>query len=355
MSKFYTKMTYKNGERIFKAAEEIKTSEETFNSIITMLQVDFRSYINERNENNEIVNQIKFSEIFSNMESIKNLSDSLLKDFTDCIEKWCEPDNCKIAHVLLKKGAYLKLFADYTKDYYPNQPLFQQLLKNFPEFENAVLEFQKLDCCNNIPITGFLIKPVQRLPQYEMLMKNYLKEISKEDIIIHPDKANAQAALGIVTNAAGHANEKIKKFEDFQEMVKLKIKLGNPKKLIIRGRFLLHHETIKKRARKEEMRRHLILFNDILIVAKFPEQRSSLRALGWTSEMHISEELALEHIFVEESKHKDLPNDFIVNGKSKTYIFVANDVEGKEKWMQELRKAIMDRKTFRASLKGIPK
>ena len=338
-------------QKIFKAAEELKNTEDTFLTIITMLDVDFKKFITEKNNIIEIVPQAKFNEIFSNMTMIRHLSNILYKDFCDCIEKWSEPNDCKIAHVLVKKGDFLKIFADYSKDYYKNIPLFQELLNDNPKFKEAVFEFQKRDCCQNLPISGFFLKPVQRIPQYQMLMKEYLKQISKVDNI-HPDKADAEAALDIVTKAAVHVNEHIRKNDKFQELLELKERLGDPENLIKGGRYLLHHDKIKRRARKQEKWRYLILFNDALIVAKIAGQDYDL-PLGVNQGLFISDQLELEHISVEESRHaQELPNDFIVNGKQKSYIFVGKNVEGKEEWLKLLEDAIRDRKTAIGTFKN---
>ena len=343
-------------QKIFLAAEELKTTEETFHNILTMLDVDFRNFINERNKDGKIVSEIKFSKIFSNMGAIRILSGNLLKDFSYCIEEWegSSPNNYKIAHVLIRKGPYLKLFADYIRDYDKNIPLFQELLTNYPEFKEAVKQFEECECCQNLSVTSFFIKPIQRIPQYQMLMKEYLKQISKVNYV-HPDKADTERALEIVTKAAVHVNEKIRKMEKFHELLDLKAKLGNPNDFMKGGRHLLRHDMIRIRTRREEKLCYLILFTDILIVADFIKQRVDLTQ----NLMQICDQLELELITVEESRHKqEFPKDFLVNGKKKSYIFIANNAEGKMEWLQLLNKAIKDKKnansTFKTHVRGMP-
>ena len=348
------KMT--KSQKIFLAAEELKTTEETFHNILTMLEVDFRNFINERNKDSKIVSEIKFAKIFSNMGAIRILSGNLLKDFSNCIEEWegSGPNNYKIAHVLTRKGPYLKLFADYVRDYDKNIPLFQELLKNYPEFKEAVKLFEEYECCQNLSVTSFFIKPVQRIPQYQMLMKEYLKQLSKLNYV-HPDKADTEMALEIVTKAAVHVNEKIRKMEKFHELLDLKEKLGNPSDFMKGGRHLLRHDMIRVRARREEKLCYLILFTDILIVADFIKQRVDLKQ----NLMQICNQFELELITVEESGHQqEYPKDFHVNGKKKSYIFIANNAEGKKEWLQLLNKAIKDKKnansTFKTHVRGMP-
>ena len=337
-----TKMTI--DEKIFKAAEEFMISEKTFLEIITMLDVDFRNFINEKNEVDEIVPQHEFSDIFSNMEMIRNLSGILLDDFSDCIKNWSEPDNCKIAHVLIKKGDFLKIFADYGNDFRKNMPhLFDELLTKHPRFKDAVNEYEKQECCRCLPISSFFIKPVQRIPQYQMLMKEYLKQISKTQNV-HPDKEDAEIALDIVTNAVVHVNEHIRKNTKFNELLELKERLGNPDDLIKQGRYLIHHGIMKWRTYKEEKWRYLILCNDVLIVTKPTQKNTADLSENSKHPLIISKELELEYIHLEESFHKqEYPNDFHVCGKQKSYIFIGKNAEEKVEWMELLGKTIKDR------------
>ena len=52
----------------------------------------------------------------------------------------------------------------------------------------------------------FMLKPVQRLPQYKLLLEDYLKHLDPES----PDFDDTTTALRIVSEAAEHANDTIK-------------------------------------------------------------------------------------------------------------------------------------------------
>ena len=59
----------------------------------------------------------------------------------------------------------------------------------------------------------------------------------------------------------------MKREDNFKCILELQQRM-NVSDLIKPDRILLHHATVYKRARKEEKERYLILFNDIMIVAK---------------------------------------------------------------------------------------
>ena len=55
-------------------------------------------------------------------------------------------------------------------------------------------------------MSHYFLKPIQRLPQYKLLLEDYLRNLNTNS----PDYDDTAAALTIVTQAADHANETIK-------------------------------------------------------------------------------------------------------------------------------------------------
>ena len=51
------------------------------------------------------------------------------------------------------------------------------------------------------------LQPVQRLPQYRLLLEDYLKQIGQDS----PDFDHTTEALNIVSSVADHANNTVKK------------------------------------------------------------------------------------------------------------------------------------------------
>ena len=343
----YGTISLPGNNKVYKAALELMVTEEKFLNCITVLDVDFRNFITEQNKNDKIVPQRKFNEIFSNINVIRNFSNVLLNDFRLCFENCYDPYELKIAHVLVKEGAFLKMYAEYSKDYYKNIPLFQELVKKYPKFKKAVRQFENHDCCENKAITWFFDEPFQRIPRYQLLMKEYLKQISNECNNCHPDKADAEKALDIVTSVAVHVNEHIGRNEKFQELLELKERLGDPHNLIQADRYLLHHGKIKRRDKKGNTWCYLILLNDSLIIAEL----AGITTKDINIPETINQSLYMKHLFelkdvsVEETQTKEeLPDDFHVNGPYKSFIFVGNDKKHKDKWMQMLSEAINDMK-----------
>ena len=52
-----------------------------------------------------------------------------------------------------------------------------------------------------------MLGPVQRVPRYRLLLDDYVKKLSEDS----PDKKQAETALNLITKAATHSNETMKK------------------------------------------------------------------------------------------------------------------------------------------------
>ena len=92
--------TYTKYEEARLAANEIMTTEAKFQTDLHLLDVDFRNFITEKNENDKIVPQTEFEKLFSNIPALRQLSDELLKSFQECMAKWNDSNRADIAKVL---------------------------------------------------------------------------------------------------------------------------------------------------------------------------------------------------------------------------------------------------------------
>ena len=83
---------------------------------------------------------------------------------------------------------------------------FEECCKKYPKFGKFVKEFETFPQCRSLKLSHYLLKPVQRLPQYKMLLEDYLKHLDAAG----DDYDDTTTALRIVTEAAEHANETVK-------------------------------------------------------------------------------------------------------------------------------------------------
>ena len=108
--------------------------------------------------------------------------------------------------MIVKKGPFLKLYTDYIKDFEYLSHHLENCSAKYPEFRALVSEFESLSKCQNLRLSHFLLKPVQRLPQYKLMLEEYMKHLEPDSV----DFDDTTQALTIVSNAAEHANSTVK-------------------------------------------------------------------------------------------------------------------------------------------------
>ena len=193
-------------KKVYYIAREIMTSERVFVDVLRLINVEFREFLQKhrRESKHGILSDSDFSRIFSNLPELQTLNEDLLQDFEDRVENW---DTLKkIADVIVKKGPFLKLYTTYIREFSAVNYHFDECIKQHPKFAKLVREFEKGARCRNLKVKHFMLKPVQRLPQYKLLLEDYLKHLDPESI----DFDDTTNALRIVSEAAEHANDTIR-------------------------------------------------------------------------------------------------------------------------------------------------
>ena len=154
---------------------------------------------------------IPYFPLESKSENLKNriqnstfLFQDLLQDFENRIAHWSVSP--KIADVIVKKGPFLKLYTTYIREFSAVNYHFDDCCQKFPKFAKLVKDFEKKELCRHLKLKHFMLKPVQRLPQYKLLLEDYLRHLSHES----SDFDDTTAALKIVSDAAEHANNTIR-------------------------------------------------------------------------------------------------------------------------------------------------
>ena len=200
----------KQARKVFNIAKEIMTSEQAFVNVLRLINVEFKEFIERGMKASEgtvvVIPEKDFTRLFvnSNLMELQILNADFLKDFAERVANWSS--HKKIADIIVKKGAFLKLYTSYVQAFPELTTLLDECCEKYPPFRKLVREFETREQCGGLKIHHFLLKPVQRLPQYKLLLENYHKNLSPGS----EDYEDATEALAIVTEAAMHANEQMK-------------------------------------------------------------------------------------------------------------------------------------------------
>jgi hypothetical protein len=193
-------------KKAFYVAREILTSEQTFVDVLNLLTVDFPNAIRSVEDcyKHPIISHHEFNEILNNLPHLKLVNIELANDLQSRILNWRE--NPKLADVIIAKGPFLKVYSEYIKSYPKTTQKLMECCNVNPAFKKAVKDFEMSDRCQKLGLTHYMLKPVQRMPQYRLLLEDYLKNLEETGC----DYNDTVKALAIVKDVAEHADGAIR-------------------------------------------------------------------------------------------------------------------------------------------------
>lgn len=191
--------------RAYLKARELMTSEEVFVDVLKLLNVDFRNFVELRNfeSKNSCIPIAEISKILNHLSQLQALNEDLLDDLRKRINNW--DSNPKISDVIVKKGAFLKMYTVYIQNFESQTNYLDECIIKYPKFAKIVKEFEASGRCKKLTLKHYMLKPVQRIPQYRLLLNDYLKNLEESSV----DYVDTQNALKIICEVVDHANRNL--------------------------------------------------------------------------------------------------------------------------------------------------
>merc|ERR1719410_3210274 len=326
-------------KKVFYIAKEIMTSERVYVDVLRLLNIEFRDYVQRARfeSKNGIMPDQDFVKLFSNLPELMMLNEDLLRDFEERINNW--DSHKKIADVIIKKGPYLKLYTVYIRDFSAMNFHFDEVCQRYPKFSKLVKEFEKLPRCQNLKLKHFMLKPVQRLPQYKLLLEDYLKHLDTDSI----DWDDTTLALKIVSDAAEHANNTVKQGDKFQTMLKLQSRLGDWE-FIRPGRDLVKEGELQKISRKGVTSRYFALLSDCLLYCSYQGSWA-----GDSTSLKVGYTIPLNQLQVQVPTAEDYQNEFSITSNVRSCTLRARSVQERNDRLDALNSAIEDYRSRKAT------
>lgn len=191
--------TIRNNKILFHIANELKSSEIEFAANLKIICEDFTSFM--IHSGSSPVQHHHNS--FNNLADIYKLAQDLSQEFQYRIKYWDQFG--KISDIFLHHHHSFNVYLPYLANFSSMNKHFDECCSNNPQYRKVCLNFEKLPVCRSLKIQHFLLKPVQRLPQYKLLLGDYLKNLSKAD----EDYADTVKALKFITDLLKNANDVI--------------------------------------------------------------------------------------------------------------------------------------------------
>uniref|UniRef100_A0A8C1UAL7 FYVE, RhoGEF and PH domain containing 3 n=1 Tax=Cyprinus carpio TaxID=7962 RepID=A0A8C1UAL7_CYPCA len=291
-------------QKLLNIAKELLQTEEAYVKRLNLLDQVFCARLTEASIPAEVI-----TGIFSNISSIYLFHQQfLLPELqTRITQEWsCNP---RIGDILQKLAPFLKMYGEYVKNFDRAMELVSTWTQRSAQFKSVVQSIQKQEVCGNLTLQHHMLEPVQRIPRYELLLKDYLKKLPAGAA----DRRDAQNALELISTAANHSNAAIRKMEKMHKLLEVYEKLGGEEDIVNPANEFIKEGHIKKMSAKNgtAQDRYLYLFNNMVLYCV-----PKLRLMG--QKFSVRERIDIAGMEVQENVKQNVPHTFTIIGKQRS-------------------------------------
>ncbi|XP_007503285.2 FYVE, RhoGEF and PH domain-containing protein 6 [Monodelphis domestica] len=312
--------------KVYHIAKEIMSSEKVFVDVLKLLHIDFRDAVAQasRQLGKPVIEDRILNQILYYLPQLYELNRDLLKELEERMLNWTEQQ--RMADIFVKKGPYLKMYSTYIKEFDKNVALLDEQCKKNPGFAAVVKDFEMSPRCANLAIRHYLLKPVQRIPQYRLLLTDYLKNLLEDSA----DYRDTQDALAVVIEVANHANDIMKQGDNFQKLMQIQYSLTGHHEIVQPGRVFLKEGTLMKLSRKVMQPRMFFLFNDALLYTT-PLQAGMYK---------LNNMLSLAGMKVRKPTQEAYQNELKIESVERSFILSASSATERDEWLEAISQSI---------------
>ncbi|XP_004427865.1 PREDICTED: FERM, RhoGEF and pleckstrin domain-containing protein 2 [Ceratotherium simum simum] len=312
-------------------AKEILATERTYLKDLEVITVWFRSAVVKE----DAMPADLMTLLFSNIDPIYEFHRGFLHEVERRLALWEGSSNAhatgshqRIGDVLLRNMHQLKEFTSFFQRHDEVLTELEKATKHSKKLETVYKEFELQKVCY-LPLNTFLLKPIQRLVHYRLLLSRLCGHYTPG----HHDYADCCDALKAITEVTSTLQHSLVRLENLQKLTELQRDLVGIENLITPSREFIREGCLHKLTRKGLQQRMFFLFSDVLLYTS--------KGVSGTSHFRIRGLLPLRGMLVEESDSEwSVPHCFTIYAAQKTMVVAASTRLEKEKWMRDLNTAI---------------
>uniref|UniRef100_A0A3B4ZWN5 FERM, ARHGEF and pleckstrin domain-containing protein 2 n=1 Tax=Stegastes partitus TaxID=144197 RepID=A0A3B4ZWN5_9TELE len=318
-------------DKAYFIAKEILTTERTYLKDLEVITVWFRSAVIKENAMPEGLMTL----LFSNIDPIYEFHRGFLKELDQRLALWegrsnahVKGDYQRIGDVMLKNMCALKEFTSYLQKHDEVLTELEKASKRLKKLETVYKEFELQKVCY-LPLNTFLLKPIQRLMHYKLILERLCKHYSP----IHRDHDDCKEALKEVAEIATQLQSSLIRLENFQKLTELQRDLIGIENLTAPGREFIREGCLYKLTKKGLQQRMFFLFSDMLLYTS--------KGVTATNQFKVHGQLPLHGMIVEESENEwSVPHCFTIYSAQRTIVVAASSKVEMGKWIEDLNMAI---------------
>ncbi|XP_028817213.1 FERM, ARHGEF and pleckstrin domain-containing protein 2 isoform X4 [Denticeps clupeoides] len=325
-------------DKAYFIAKEILTTERTYLKDLEVITVWFRSAVIKENAMPEGLMTL----LFSNIDPIYEFHRGFLKEIDQRLALWegrsnahVKGDYQRIGDVMLRNMCALKEFTSYLQKHDEVLTELEKATKRLKKLETVYKEFELQKVCY-LPLNTFLLKPIQRLMHYKLILERLCKHYTPE----HRDYDDCKEALKEVAEITVQLQSSLIRLENFQKLTELQRDLIGIENLTAPGREFIREGCLYKLTKKGLQQRMFFLFSDMLLYTS--------KGVTATNQFKVHGQLPLHGMLlivldapVEESENEwSVPHCFTIYSAQRTIVVAASSKVEMNKWIEDLNMAI---------------
>ena len=282
------------------------------------------------------------STIFSNVEDLEPIHKEFLQKLQDQFDTrktdGTRAEDVSIGDILQRFFHYFKLYSVYAANQDASLACFNECKLKKKEFSKFIDVAQESAKCNGLFLNSFLIKPIQRLCKYPLLLRELLKYTPPD----HPDLKLLEEAAEKVSGVVDFVNEAKRIAEEQKRMQVIEEKFGI-KDLCRPERRLTREGRVLQNKKGNLKMRYLFLFNDMILYMKPLVQAHGRESYKLKFKMVACASLSKAKIVnIADLPEMNLEHAFEIQlDKLKITLCVGSEAE-KKKWLYDVKYAVKE-------------
>lgn len=289
--------------------EELLSSEEKYYRYIKLIVDKFYNPIKKKG----IIPLDTIKAIFSSIDVIAASSKRLIDNIRPSVETWDETTSMEKNIVLLANIS--RLYISYVGNYCRVLETLEKLSKNkeWNDFCQKTEEEINKEERSPLHIAALLIMPVQRVPRYVLLVKEFIKYTPKDN----SEYEGLESGFKKLTETGKYINDKRETAENAFSTWKFRHLFAGKENLATPSRYFVRHCHVIVKEKNKQPNRHLFLFNNLIIISDpyDPNKSKKLKVYVEYNIQSVTTKIATEvikggviHFVILENNH-DLPKE----------------------------------------------
>ncbi|XP_072302604.1 pleckstrin homology domain-containing family G member 1-like isoform X2 [Eucyclogobius newberryi] len=302
-----------------RVVQEILDTERTYVRDLQSIVEDYLESISEQSVS--ALSPEDKGSLFGNIQDIYLFNRNLLEE----LER-CNTDPVAIAECFVSKSEDFHIYTQYCTNYPRSVAVLTECMRN-----KALAKFfrERQECLHHsLPLGSFLLKPVQRILKYHLLLHEIANHLEKDTETLEV----VQEAIDTMQRVAWHINDMKRKHEHAVRLQEIQSFLTNWKgpDLIGYGELVLEGTFRLQRAKNE---RTLFLFDKLLLITKKREETYTYKAHILCCNLMLVEVIPKEPLSFSVFHYKNPKLQHTVQAKSQ---------QDKRMWILHLKRLILE-------------